>query len=60
MVADFYSVEDFNWFMGVFRVRGINMVRISTSKGEKIFKELTDLVGLADAVGLALLAEFRE
>ena len=42
-------------------LRGTNMVRISTPKGEKRFKELTDLVGLADAAGgLALFAEFTE
>ena len=40
--------------MRVVGVRGINMVRISTAKGEKRFKELTDLVELA------LFAEFTE
>ena len=54
-----YSVEDrlveeFDLFMRVVGVRGINMVRISTAKGEKRFKELTDLVELA------LFAEFTE
>ena len=41
-------------------LRGTNMVRISTPKGEKRFKELTDLVGLADATRLAFFAEFTE
>ena len=36
------------------------MVRISTPKGEKRFKELTDLVGSEDAAGLALFTEFTE